>query len=232
LKNAITGLAAAGLLALGAGFALADGHTKYAGDSYSGWEWYVELVAGGPIPKDYDNTIGTIGPTVYDPDSGFGFGALAGFYFAENMRADVSFTYGNVGEGVLTVNATGAVLPHAGDVNGYNVLFNAYYEFDELAGLPLTPWIGVGVGFQTYDYDNLGAIGGAFVINDSDTVFTGALHAGFDYALTSNFDLVGRYSLVLVGDHDVVTSTGLPVAVDGGVENAFFGGIRFKLPPM
>lgn len=229
-KATFAALGTAAFLASGAGAALADGHTKYAEPEHYGWQWYVELLAGGAIPNDYDVTLagGPNAAAVYDPDFGFGFAALVGFYVNPDWRLDFSYSYGTAGDGNLS--GFGA---HAGDVVAHTFLVNAYYEFDELATIPITPWIGAGIGFINYDYDQLGLIGGTFVINDSDSAFAGALHAGFDYALTENIDLTARYSLLFAGSHDVVASNGTTtVSVDGPIENAFFGGIRIKFPPM
>ena len=231
--STLAALGAAAMIGMGAGAAQADGHTKYAEPQHYGWQWYVELVAGGPLPNDYDVVLsgGPNAAAVYDPDSGFGIAAALGVYLNEDWRAEIAYTYATAGDGSLS--GFGA---HVGDVDAHTVLFNAYYEFDELAGIPLTPWVGAGLGFITYDYSGLGlspALGGTFVINDSDTAFAGALHVGFDYAITENLDLTARYTALFVGDHDVIASNGTTlVSVDGTVENALFGGIKYKFPPM
>ncbi|MEM8877280.1 MAG: outer membrane beta-barrel protein [Pseudomonadota bacterium] len=232
IKTTFAALGTAAFLVSGAGAALADGHTKYAEPEHYGWEWYVELLAGGPIPNEYDSTVTGLGSIEYDPDSAFGVVGLIGIQFNENWRADYSTSYATAGDGVATGPLIG-VVPHSGDVDAWTFLWNVYYEFNDVFDIPLTPWVGAGIGFTVFDYNNLGAaVAPAFVINDSDTAFTGAFHAGFDYELTPNVDLVGRYALILIDSHDVITTTGLNVAADSTVENAFYGGVRIKLGPL
>lgn len=230
-KSTLAALGAAATIGMGAGAAQADGHTKYAEPQHYGWQWYVELLAGGPLPNDYDSVLtGTtaLGPVEYDPDMGFGVVGLVGVQFDPNWRADISISYATAGDGIATGPAIAGGAPHSGDVDAYTFLANVYYEFTQFTDLPITPWIGVGIGFTSFDYDNLGAIGGAFTINDSDTAFTGALHVGFDWELTPAVDLVGRYALILNDDHTVTGTDGTIISADSTVDNALYGGIRIK----
>ncbi|MEM8877281.1 MAG: outer membrane beta-barrel protein [Pseudomonadota bacterium] len=229
-KNTLTALALAGAMTLGATAVQAQSPLP-TDRTWFNYEYYAEIAVGGPIDNDYDVVVNVVNPAVYDPDGGFAIAGALGAYVLPNVRAEVALNYATGGDGTLT-----GFGPHAGDIDVFTVLFNGYYEFDEYgfagdADLTLTPWVGAGLGFQTFDYDNLGLINGMFTISDSDTVFAGALHAGVDIAITPTVDLVGRYSLAFVESHDVVGNNGTPVAVDSTVENVFFGGLRLKLNP-
>ncbi|MCC0050489.1 MAG: outer membrane beta-barrel protein [Rhodobiaceae bacterium] len=182
------------------------------------WSWYFEIAAGGAIPYGHDVTVnGT--PGEYEPDSGFGLAGAIGAYFQNNVRGEVAVSWFRGNDGV----ALG--FPHTGGLNVIDVLANVYYEFPEWGGSQFTPWVGAGLGFVVFDYDNLGA---GFFFNDSDVAIAGALHAGFDYAISDRVDLTGRYTLAIHGSHDV-TSGANTASADSSVEHAFMGGIRVKM---
>lgn len=210
-----------GMLVSAAGFASADGHTS------AGTPWYGELLAGGPIPHDFDLTFLPGGPAaVYDPDSGFLFAASVGKYLTDNIRADINVAYAWAGDGAVTL-AGGAVVPHTGTVSNTTIMANAYYEFANVL-TTVTPWIGAGVGAAIFNYDNLGGAG--FQYNDNDTAFTGALHLGADVEITKMVDFTARYSLNWVASHSVSATTAgaVPISVDSHVNNVFTVGFRVK----
>lgn len=187
-------------------------------------QMYIEGLAGAPIPNDVDNTFSTGATGQYDADTGISLSVLLGMYFTPNWRGDVSFTYTNASDGSFSFTG-GAPIPHAGDTNIYTFLANIYYGFD--MGGPISPFVGGGLGFSVFDVDNLGAVGGAFTVNDSDTTFTAAFHAGLDVDLSENVILTGRYSLVYNTEADFATTVaGLSVNKDGDFDHVFQGGLR------
>jgi outer membrane protein W len=193
---------------------------------------YFEGFVGGPIPQDYEATLGGgFGEAEWDPDVGLMFGGAVGTYVTDAVRAEISYSYSWAEDGQVTLASGGAPIPHSGSVNVHTLMASGFYEFylgDD--GGPFTPWVGAGLGLTIYDYDNLGATGGAFVYDGSDTAFTGALHAGFDIALSDRIDLTGRYSLAFIDGHDVgSTPAGVPLSADSVVENVFLIGLRFGI---
>jgi opacity protein-like surface antigen len=75
--------------------------------------------------------------------------------------------------------------------------------------------------------DNFGAVGGAFVFDDSDTVAAGALHLGLDIPLSDNIILTGRYAMVLTGDANFTATDGINTASkDSDIDNVFMAGVR------
>ncbi|MEM8877279.1 MAG: outer membrane beta-barrel protein [Pseudomonadota bacterium] len=198
-------------------------------DPIENWVWYAELGFGGPIPKSYDVVVGNgVGPGDYEPDPGFGMAVAFGAYVTPRWRAELTLAFATAGDGELTGTAAG-VQPHFGDVYVYSPMVNAFYEFDRFDGTKITPWIGFGAGAQIYDYQGLGPVAGPYIVNDTAAAPFGALHFGLDYELTPRIDVLAKYSLVVVGDHDVVGTGQTAVAVDGGVENTIFAGFRYRL---
>jgi outer membrane protein W len=231
MKRASRLIAAIAFLATGtamSGSAIAADNIDL-GVSPTALPWYIELLAGGPIPRDYDATLFGTAPIVYDPDPGFMISGAIGKYFTPNIRADLNVSYAWANDGAVSFVAAPAIsFPHTGRVTATTILGSVYYEFQDV--MPnVTPWVGVGAGATIFNYSNLGATGGAFTFDDSDTAFTAAGHLGFDYAININIDFTARYSLTYTGSHNVTGQPGnVALAADSQVNNIFMAGFRFK----
>ncbi|MCB1391338.1 MAG: outer membrane beta-barrel protein [Rhodobacteraceae bacterium] len=196
----------------------------YNAGTMAGWDWYVEILAGAGVPIGHDATVGGT-PGEYTPDNGFGLAGAVGTYLRDNVRGELWVSWFRGGDGTMTPFG-----PHSGNVNAIDILGNVYYEFQNWGGSQFTPWVGAGLGIVIFDYDGLGLTGGAFTLEDSDVAFAGALHAGFDYAVSDRVDFTGRYSMAIHGSHDIVASNGVtPISVDSSVEHAFMVGLRMKM---
>lgn len=189
--------------------------------------WYMEIRAGAPIPVDHGFTSVATGAGEYKPSSGFHVGVDIGKYITDNWRAelDISWNRGSKGNARL---GGGPNIPHSGSVNTYSFLGNLLYAFE--TNSPLKPYIGAGLGLTVFDYNNLGATGGAFTINDSGTVFTAAFHSGLDYRMSDRMTLTSRYTIAWVdGDTYGTTVPGLTVTTSSEVEHILGIGLRFDL---
>lgn len=223
--NTLRKCAAAALFAvfgLSAGAASAADYTAPAGTiDY----WYIEALLGGALPLDRDITVNAA-PATYDPSGGF-TGALAfGRTFGDNVRVELAGSWTRATDGTVTLG--GAPLAHTGDINVFTLMVNGLWSFD--IGSVVRPFVGLGVGLAVYDMDNFGAVAGAFVFDDSDTVPAGALHLGFDVPLGGNVIFTGRYALVATGDADFTSTDGLNTASkDSDVDHVFLAGVRIPL---
>jgi opacity protein-like surface antigen len=104
---------------------------------------------------------------------------------------------------------------------------NALYQFDD--GW-LKPFVGAGLGFSVIDVDDLGAVGGAFVTDDTDTVFVANLIAGVDYPLSDMVTLTGRYTVGYSTKATFdTTAAGVDVDKDAQIHNYLSFGVRFDL---
>lgn len=105
-------------------------------------------------------------------------------------------------------------------------MLNGYYVFSNLSPR-VQPFLGAGVGVATYDVNRLGAVGGAFVIDDSDTTIALALHAGVDVPVTRSVVLTARYSLAYTGSMSFNSvPPGSTTTRDATFDHIFSGGIR------
>jgi len=155
--------------------------------------WYIEGLVGVPLTRDYEVTIGGV-PARYEPDRGF-YGSIAvGRQFHPNWRADIAFTWAHGEKGNVNIVPG----PRTGDIDVYGVAANVYYTFAWTHWIK--PFVGAGVGFASFKVRNLGLVGGAFVINDSDSSIAGLLHAGLDVPVAANLTLTARYTAAFTED--------------------------------
>jgi opacity protein-like surface antigen len=190
--------------------------------------WYIEGRLGFPLRQDYDINIGGgIGSGTYEPDTGW-FGAVAvGVQWHPNWRAELAFSYATGSDGDVTL--AGVVLPHRGDVSVYTFMLNGYYVFTNW-GPAFQPFLGAGLGVALFDVNRLGAVGGGFVADGTDTTVAAALHVGADYFLTRSLALTGRYTLGYSGEVSVGSSpAGITTTRDGTFDHIFSAGFRWYL---
>jgi len=188
--------------------------------------WYVEGRLGGPLIKTYDIDIGGIGAATYKASDGFHGAADIGIAFTPNWRVEVEFTWTRGRDGNVVIDTLD--FPHTGrtDVQTFNV--NGFYTFD--LPLPVKPYIGAGVGRARYKVNNLGAVGGTFVIDDSDSTTVYAFHAGIDVPITRSLVLTGRYSYAHTGAMTFESEpAGNPTTRRATWDNVFSGGLRVYL---
>jgi len=189
--------------------------------------WYVEVRGGGAVPVEHGFSSAATGPGEYEPDTGFNIGVDIGKYLTDNWRAELGLYWNRGSDGSATLGG-GAPIAHAGDVNVYSVMGNLLYSFD--TGSNLRPYLGAGIGFSHCDFDNLGAVGGAFAITGSDTVFSAALLSGLDLKVGERTHVTTRYSLAWAdGGNYSTTTPGLTVTTSGEVEHIFGIGLRVDL---
>jgi opacity protein-like surface antigen len=143
-----------------------------------------------------------------------------------NWRAELAFSYATGSDGDVTI--AGAVLPHRGDVSIYTFMLNGYYVVTNWGAFQ--PFVGAGLGLAIFEVDRLGAVGGAFVADDSDTTVAAALHLGADYFVTPQLALTGRYSLAYSGEVSFGSNPpGFNTSRDGTFDHIFSAGFRWYL---
>ncbi|MGE0563621.1 MAG: outer membrane protein [Pseudolabrys sp.] len=188
--------------------------------------WYVEARVGGPLKKNYDiNTLG-LGAGTYKPSSGLHGAFDIGVEFTPNWRAELELTWTRGKDGSAVFGAT--TFPHTGSTNVYTIGVNGFYVFN--FNPTIRPYVGAGVGIARYSVNNLGAVGGTFVIDDSDTAVTGALHLGVDFMVTPSVAITGRYTFAYTGSLSFASNpTGSTTSRGSETDNVFSGGLRVYL---
>ena len=126
----------------------------------------------GPTGQAGPGSNGTVGPTHYQ--TGPVFGGSIGYGLGHNLRVELGVSYSsnavtrlNSGTGALVNGVAQGVDPlglgYTGNEKKLTVMVNAIYDFNDLTkkyGLPLTPYIGAGVGMSHVDWSGVTRFGG------------------------------------------------------------------------
>ena len=182
---------------------------------------YVQLDVGLAIAGDSDISLGGLSGVVeFDP--GFAVGGAVGYRFQEYLRAELNLSYRQADIDKLTV--LGYVLEGAGDVGAFTTLVNLYYDIN--LGLPVTPYVGAGIGIALIDVDSDSAAN-VLIVNDDSTEFAWNVMAGAASSATDNVDLTFGYRYLSSTDAKldatVVGVGNFTMDAEFGVHEVMFG---------
>lgn len=191
-------------------------------------DWYASALFGGPLPLSQDFVTETVSPGEYKPDWGIGGWFAIGRQLGADWRADVAVSLVRGYDGKVKFD-NGFVNNFDGHSDVVSVLFNAYRtvgRFDTRFG-QIAPFLGAGIGFSHFDLEE---ILGAFNVDHTDTVFVGALHAGYELKLSDRASIVSQYSLAYTGEAEFATVIpGASTVRDASVDLLIHTGIKFAL---
>lgn len=150
-------------------------------DAAAAGDMYVEVSPGLSMISDSDTSGGFFASPDIEYDRGFTIGGALGYQIQDQVRAEASLSYRTA-----DVDQVGGISAGAsGDVNVTSLMANVYYDFD--LGLPVTPYLGAGLGLARVDLD--AKLGGVSAKDDDDTAFSFSLMAGAAYRISDNLDL-------------------------------------------
>jgi OmpA-OmpF porin, OOP family len=180
--------------------------------------FYVGGAGGYNIPLDSD-----LGSSTAELDSDWaGLGAL-GYAFANGLRLEGEFGYRtNDVDKITGFSGT------SGKINTSTFMTNLLYDF-HLGGLPITPYIGAGVGAARATVHGTTTTP-AMTINDSDFGFAWQGIAGASYDLNRYFALTADYRFVNAPDLTFKNTSGTKLDSDY-TTNQIMVGIRFRFAP-
>jgi opacity protein-like surface antigen len=190
--------------------------------------YYIELK--GAIPLDPwplpEVSVTGLGQGEWDPDDELGFGGAVGAFFAPGWRAEFEFSWLHGEDGDFRFSS-GADIPHSGDVDMYNGMINVYHHLNFHDWF--SPYIGGGVGLGIIDIDDLGAVGGAFVTDDSEVVGLFAAHVGVDVPITPMLTFTTRATAAIqTGAEFDTTAPGVESDLDGAFSVGANVGLRIN----
>jgi opacity protein-like surface antigen len=169
--------------------------------------WYI-AVSGGLntiFETDIDGD-DPIGEGEIDFDWGWKARGAVGYYWTENWRAEIEAAY--------STNDADEADPDGGsdfDLDGsldiFSVLAKIDYEFQ--FGW-FRPYVGVGAGVAVLSADDIEPEGGGASLDESDTVFAGAIEFGSKFILSENVELFTQSQLLIMTDaeFDISGSSG------------------------
>jgi outer membrane protein OmpA-like peptidoglycan-associated protein len=159
-------------------------------------------------------------------DEGFGGVISVGYGFGNGLRAEIEGNYRQNDVDTMKAGVGGRLPGISGTVRTYGAMANVL--FDVPMALPVTPYIGGGVGYAWTDYDNVGSrfyagnqIGRAFNIDDKDGnfAFQGIAGLAFPIAAVPGLALTAEYRFFGTLDPKV---TGTSIASNGAVQRHKF----------
>lgn len=193
-------------------------------------QWYVSVFGGAVFHEDHD--YGLVDPASsnfgysQNFDTGFIVGGAVGVEVGLGFRGEVELAFQN--NQADTVSSVGAgTLSDSGEVEAFTVLANLWYDFD--LGMPITPYVGGGIGIGFVD-GNATDSTGFTSFNDDDEVFAFQVGAGISYSLTDVIDLsVGYRFRGLLDYNPGSAAAGFTYDDDDLYSHVVVGGITFKL---
>ncbi|PCI40271.1 MAG: hypothetical protein COB46_07300 [Rhodospirillaceae bacterium] len=139
---------------------------------------------------------------------------FVGHDYGSNVRAEVELA--RRAADLKSVAGTTA----SGEALATSLMINVIYDVD--VDLPITPYVGIGLGLAQIKMDGASPFGGSS-INDSDTVGAFQAIAGVRYALTDQVDVFGDYRYFKTADAGLVTRGGVATSMDFSTHSGLLG---------
>ncbi len=157
-------------------------------------------------------------------DSNITFGGAFGYDFGNDIRIEEEFSYRNNDVDL-------ASFPSGPGLQGIekttiSLMTNGYYDID--LGIPLKPYLGMGIGFASIEREVSLAAG---VDSDRDVVLAYQLMAGLGYKISPKFTITAGYRYFVTSKSQFFLNTppGTPTVADDEFQShEFIGGIRFS----
>ena len=176
--------------------------------------WYAGGMVGLTILHDSDNAFSGGGTTRTEYDVGAGFGAVGGWDFGNNIRAELELSY--------RISGADRQLPGAialdGTTSALALMANGYYDF--YLG-DWVPYAGFGLGFARIasDIDS----GGVKIVDDSDVVFAYQFIGGVGYTLTPQVTLTLDYRIFGTSDPELTNTSNVKFDAEYFTQNIMLG---------
>ena len=157
--------------------------------------YYFSLFGGWSDLSDLE-IVNEEGAINIDSSNGVGLGAAFGQIQGRNLRSEFEFSYRNHDlEDLFLLDFAGGSenITGVGDIQSFAGMFNVYWEFVDLLGGRVAPYIGAGIGAVNVSAD-LRLDGGADAFNDGeDSSFAYQYIVGLNYKLREYSDLFIEY---------------------------------------
>lgn len=236
--NELFRLALTGLVMLSLGLAASTATAEDEESDDKTGSLYVEYLAGithnpnGTIRGENGASIGLFGKVRPAPIGYFIGGGLGG-YVTDDVRVEVQvgFRLSEIDRMKVQGESSNA---KGSEMSLLSVMYNAYYDFDledyDLP-VPVTPWLGLGIGWGMPRIDGENTAGAnQLSIDDTDSTMVYNVMAGVNHALSEHAELVLGYRYIRSLEFDVTgTESGNPRRFEYEYEaHEGFGGLRFN----
>jgi opacity protein-like surface antigen len=174
--------------------------------------YYVGAHVGLSLFSDSDASQGG-GSATISYKTGFDIGGVVGYRYNENFRFEGEFSYKGADMDKVSAGGQSATLSDS-SLSTYGFLVNAYYDIVQ-AKLPVTPFLGVGLGGIYGKAKSQGT-------SDHDTQFGYQFTGGILYSVNKNFLLSAAYRYQGSSDFSASGTT-----LSYGSHNLLVGGMYF-----
>ena len=192
----------------------------FASDPGQETSWTDGLYAGaavGAVQTKDTTASGTSGGSV-DFETGMSGAAFIGTKVNETFRVELELSQRSMDlDRVAAASASG-------DAKTSALMGNAVMDID--LDLPITPYVGAGVGMARVSLNNASPFGGSS-IDDSDTTLALQGMAGASYKLTDTVDAFADYRYFTTGDADFTTAAGNSTSLDMS-SHSLMAGLRLN----
>ena len=180
--------------------------------------FYLGLGSGAIQPLDSDISSTDISTSANLGTGWAGVGAI-GYRLADGLRTEVELGYRSTNVDSLAGSSVGM-----GEVNVSSVMSNVVYEIRR--GSVLTPYLGVGIGLASIDFEDVQPVGGS-VLHGGDTVLAYQGIVGLGYLVSERVQLFADYRFFATADAGLSTRSN--VGVDSGyADHTLLVGLRFS----
>lgn len=204
-------LAVLGTLALGLPVSTAMADEEASEEDQTG-SFYVEYLVGvshhpdGTLRGANSASVGLFGKARPAPIGVFA-GAGLGGYVTDDVRVEVQVGYRLSEIDRIRVQGEDSNAKTS-EMSLLSVMYNAYYDFDlSNHGVPVTPWLGLGIGWgmPRIDAENSG---GAMQLQIDDTASTMVYNfmGGLNYPISEHAEIVLGYRYIASLEFDVIGS--------------------------
>lgn len=178
---------------------------------------YISGALGLSQPLDSDLTGAGIN-TSLQSDRGYAISGALGNTYDNNLRAETEFSFSQ--SDVDKIGSSTA----SGDTSRVNLMINGYYDFYNNSAF--TPYVGVGAGFSSVSYDNVGLVGGS-QIDDQDAALAYQGIAGVNYKINDDVSLFTDYRYLATTGLTLRNNAGTSIDADDA-EHRVMVGLRWS----
>ncbi len=178
---------------------------------------YFSLFGGGVFVQEADLEGDNSLDGDLSHDFGFLVGVAGGFQPRENLRAEGEFAFRQVDASTLSLNAPGLSGFPTGDtsmdgrVRTFSFLGNLWFDLP-VGGEFITPFLGGGVGFAEFAYDEVRASNASLPFaDDGDFNFAYQLGTGLSFRLFPKLRMDAGYRYFVIVDPEVTLAGTEPV---------------------
>lgn len=223
MKRAVLGVAPI-LFAWSSGQSLAGGNHGPKAPTGT----FISASFGGSVTTEQDLDDTALGKGTYTPDFGVGGLIEIGQHLGAGWRMGVELGWTRGFDGEQDVFALNQKYNLEGYSDVYIALLNVYYTVGQL-DTPLgqiAPFVGAGIGVAYYDVSNFSGSGPG---DKTDATFAGALHFGYELALSPTMAFTARYSIGYTGTAEFGLARDEITTKQSEVDILGYTGLRFDL---